>query len=127
MKRTSSSKVMYRLKLTLKNGKVFLGPFVYDLDEKARKKKLKKMSWLCKNEQGKEIHKLEFIEVNKYPKGSIHNSDAYYWRVFKYLREHVEILEDEWNKLTKGEEENGYNRKNFEEMEERSVSNKVSI
>lgn len=97
---------MYRLKMTLKDGREFLGPFVYNLDKESRKKKLKKMHWVCKDEDGKQVNNLEFIKVTKYPKKAIYNSKATYWFHHDFLMNHLKMLENEWDKLMKEEEEN---------------------
>ncbi len=70
---------MLRLETTTSAGKVFLGPFVYDLDERQAKRKLGKMNWLIpKDSKGEPVGdaKIEFIETEVFPREAIHN-----WRM----------------------------------------------
>lgn len=103
---------MYRLKLTQKNGLVFLGPFVYDFSEEDMKKKVKQMNWIwlkrIKTDEGIKLKKtadLEFFEVTTYPKNSIFDPDSAIWDREEDLIRFINNLEEQWEELTKGEED----------------------
>lgn len=97
--------MMYRLKTTLENGKEFFGLFVYDLNERGRRRKLRKLSWITKDRNGKIVHNMEFIECTEYPKEAIFNPKK--WidvGVDRDLLKYVYNVENAWN-LMKGEED----------------------
>lgn len=98
---------MYRLKLTLKNGKEFLSPFVYDLDEQQMKKKVNQMSWLCYKEyedkdgkiQHKKVNDLTFFLVTNFPKLAVLDPDSRIWNRIEDTLEFIEMLEEKWYQL----------------------------
>ena len=101
---------MLRLKYTTAKGKVFLGPFVYDLNPRQAKQRLKKMDWLVeRNDLGEPIGdaNLEYIEVDEYPEEAIYNEALVGHRSIK-------MIEKKWRKL------DADNREDIEEMEEGS-------
>ena len=93
---------MLRLKTTTSVGKVFLGPFVYDLDEKQAKRKLRKLDWLVpKKLKGEPIGeaKIEFIEVDRHPRMAIFD-----WRIDAFDNESelpalIKRIEKKWEEL----------------------------
>lgn len=112
---------MLRLRMTTSKGKVFLGPFVYDLGPIQAKRKLEKMDWLVpKNTEGEplgEAH-LEFTEVDEYPKEAFFDWRMASFDVHVALKRFIKLVEKKWRKL------DADNRENTEEMEEGSALNK---
>ena len=101
---------MLRLKYTTAEGKVFQGPFVYDLNERQAKQKLRKLDWIVeRNDLGEPIGEanLEFVEEDEYPK------EAVYDEALAGLH-NVRTIEKKWRKL------NADNREDIEEVEEGS-------
>ncbi len=97
---------MLRLKTTTKIGKVFLGPFVYNIiSEKQKKRKLAELNWQIPkyksgNRMGEPIGQanMELIEVTEYPRDTV-----YHWGIEtldpKTLRRKIKILENKWEEL----------------------------
>ena len=93
---------MLRIKYTTAEGKVFLGPFVYDLSPEEAEFKLERMDWLVeRNDLGEPIGDacLEFIEVDEYPKEAIYNEAL----VGKY---NIRTIEKKWRELNASNKEN---------------------
>ncbi len=105
---------MLRLKYTAKTGNVYLGPFVYDLDEKQAKRKLKKMDWLVpKNSLGEPIGEahLELIEVDRYPEEAIFDWRMETFDTHQALAQYIKLVDKKWRKLDANYKED------FDEME----------
>ena len=97
---------MLRLKTTTVKGKVFLGPFVYDLDEEQAKQKLRRLSWQTpKHKEGEKkgkpigMAKMEFIEVDGYPKHAIFDKNSLIWAFEDVLIYFLAKLETQWEEL----------------------------
>jgi hypothetical protein len=94
---------MLRLKTTTREGKVFLGPFVYDLNEEQAKRKLKKMSWLVSKDEDSEKPigeaKMEFIEVEEFPREAVYDWRIDIFGIEAELIPLIKIIEEEWEDL----------------------------
>lgn len=102
----------YRLQLTRDSGEVILGPFVYDFSEEEMRKKVNKMNWVCYKEvetdegiRRKKVSELTFFPVTNYPKIAVFNPDSGLWDRMEDTLDFIKHLEDQWNNLTKGEED----------------------
>jgi hypothetical protein len=101
MTSTTLEVMMLRLKTTTEHGKVFLGPFVYNIkSEKRIKQKLDELNWLLpkyKDHEGvwrlKGKADMELIEVTEYPKQAVYtpHTERSLWKVIN--------LENQWEEL----------------------------
>lgn len=79
---------MNRLQLTLKNGKVFITPFVYT-DAQAQRR-MSSFKWMMKKGDV-----LKLIPVEKYPPGAEYNYNRVNLSTIKYLERQWEVMEND--------------------------------
>jgi hypothetical protein len=107
---------MYRIKLTMKDGREVRGLFVYDLDEKQMERRVKRMSWILpKSETGKVIGKasIDFFEVTRFPAISLFDPNSIIWDFEDVITKMLEKLEILWRVYD--------DREDIEEVEEGSA------
>jgi len=99
---------MLRFKTTTPEGKVFLSPFVYDLDTVQTNRKLMRFKKLVRKS------KIEPVEVSEYPVDAIYHWGLKTLDITEFVKK-VKLTESLWEDL------NNDNGEDFEEMEEGSA------
>lgn len=107
---------LLRLKTTTKLGKVFLGPFIYDLDARGAKQKLKQLNWLIpKYKSGEKegepigLAAMELIEVAEAPRRAMFNPNSIIWDFEDLTISFIKTLEERWEEM-----EDDIDKENFD-------------